>query len=179
MKRILLSAIMTIAAIMPLMAQSTTTRVGNTYIVGSETMNKKAYEGYLKNTCPAAFTKFHSGRVVSNVGWGCFAGGIGLQTAGIGMIIGATGAHMSYETSRSSEEPSTESSRIAALGRVYAGGIVMMLIGSATEVSGIVMLGVGYGRMHNAADLYNVNCAARPSAYLTPSTSGLGLALHF
>ena len=54
-------------------------RAGNTYILGKQTMDKYQYAAYLRNTCPAAYAKFHSGYTLSSVGWGLLAGGLALE----------------------------------------------------------------------------------------------------
>ena len=53
-------------------------RAGNTYILGKQTMDKYQYAAYLRNSCPAAYAKFHSGYTLSSVGWGLLAGGLAL-----------------------------------------------------------------------------------------------------
>lgn len=166
MKKILsLTALLAVLALLPAMAQRPTVRNGNTYLVGSETMNKKAYEGYLKNTCPEAFSLFHNGRSVAAAGWAFFGTGLAMEIAGPAMMIASTVQAANNET-----EPDMA---------LTLSGYGLMASGAAVNLSGIIMLGVGYNRMHRAANVYNTNCANRPQAYLTPSSKGLGLALHF
>lgn len=176
MKKILL-CVLSMMLMLPMVAQSTmpvTYRFSNKYSVNNELMNKRAYEGYLKNTCPTAFNQFHSGRITANVGWGLFAGGLGTMTGGL-ICVGA-GANMAADGMGHDLQPGDKGFN------AMAAGIIMLGVGSAATGVSVVCLGVGYGMMHNAANVYNVECAkAQPQAYISLDAvpGGLGLAYHF
>lgn len=176
MKKILL-CMLSMLIVLPMMAQSTmpvTYRFGNKYSVNNELMNKRAYEGYLKNTCPTAYNKFHAGRVTANVGWGLFAGGFAGMTAGL--ICVGVGANKTADGMGSDLKPGD------AGYNEMAAGLIVLGVSSAASTASIVCLGVGYGMMHNAATLYNVEAGhAKSQAYfsLDAVPGGAGLAYHF
>lgn len=163
--------------VLPMLAQSTmpvTYRHGEKYSVGNELMNKRAYEGYLKNTCPAAFDKFHSGRVIANAGWGLYGGGLGSMVAGI--ICVGIGANKTADEMDGNNQLGDTGANITA------SGLVMLVVGGAATTASFVCLGVGYGKMHRAATVYNTTCAkAQPQAYISLDAvpGGVGLACHF
>ncbi len=146
-----------------------TLRIGNSYIVNQNVMNSRAYMGYLQNTCPEVYGRFKNGYVTAMTGWGLFAAGpivslcIGLPV----LIFGDPCMDDHYD-----------SHKVA----LHAGfGVGFITVGMGAFVSGITCLGVGYGRMHRSADIYNFHCANKPTTYwsLQSSANGLGLALHF
>lgn len=177
MKRVffLLVAIMSMLAAQA-QSQSCVIRSGNTYVVNGDVMNKKAFDGFLKNTNTAAYTKFHSGYKISKAGWGLFGGGLGLGTAAFAMALATPAvAEKMAETDGPDEA-------VAQTSIGYTTGMVLTFVaGSAITTAGIVCLGVGYGRMHNAADVYNVDCQKKPVAelQLTAGRGTIGLACKF
>jgi len=166
MKKVLLSAIL-LMAMLPMMAQNNVTyRHGNTYIVGGDVMNKQAYEGFLQNTNPAAFAKFHSGRVTATAGWALFGTGLAMDFGGL-IMVGASSMSTSGEQK---------------LDGLALGGVVMSVVGSTMTTASIICLGVGYARMHNAADLYNAtvqNKNAQAYISLDAVPGGIGVGVHF
>lgn len=168
MKKLLALLLVMMTGWMTMQAQSPVVRNGNVYVVDGQVMNKAAFNGFLKNTSPEAYTKFNSGYKLSKAGWGLFGTGLGVEVAAIAMAA-ATPAVAAKEMSGS-----------AATG--YAMGVTLAYIaGSAMTTSGIICLAVGYGRMHNAADLYNVTRESKQTAelHVTAGANGLGLACRF
>ena len=146
-----------------------TLRIGNSYIVNQNVMNSRAYMGYLQNTSPEVYGRFKSGYVTAMTGWGLFAAGP-ILTLCIGLPVWLSGDPCMYDH--------YDSHKVA----LHAGfGIGSIVVGMGAFVSGITCLGVGYGRMHRSADIYNFHCANKPTTYwsLQSSANGLGLALHF
>lgn len=146
-----------------------TLRIGNSYIVNHSVMNSRAYMGYLQNTSPEVYGRFKSGYVTAMTGWGLFAAGPILSLC-IGLPVWLSGDPCMYDH--------YDSHKVA----LHAGfGIGSIVVGMGAFVSGITCLGVGYGRMHRSADIYNFHCANKPTTYwsLQSSANGLGLALHF
>ena len=146
-----------------------TLRIGNSYIVNQNVMNSRAYMGYLQNTSPEVYGRFKSGYVTAMPGWGLFAAGPSL-TLCIGLPVWLSGDPCMYDH--------YDSHKVA----LHAGfGIGFIAVGMGAFISGITCLGVGYGRMHRSADIYNFHCANKPTTYwsLQSSANGLGLALHF
>ena len=146
-----------------------TLRIGNSYIVNQNVMNSRAYMGYLQNTCPEVYGRFKSGYVTAMTGWGLFAAGP-IFTLCIGLPVWLSGDPCMYDH--------YDSHKVA----LHAGfGVGFITVGMGAFVSGITCLGVGYGKMHRSADIYNFHCANKPTTYwsLQSSANGLGLALHF
>ena len=146
-----------------------TLRIGNSYIVNQNVMNSRAYMGYLQNTCPEVYGRFKSGYTTAMTGWGLFAAGP-ILTLCIGLPVWLSGDPCMYDH--------YDSHKVA----LHAGfGIGSIAVGMGAFISGITCLGVGYGRMHRSADIYNFHCANKPTTYwsLQSSANGLGLALHF
>lgn len=148
-------------------ASSLVIRKGNTYIVGDQRMNKQAYRGYLKNTCPEAYRKFDRGYKTAMAGWGLFATGPALVG---GSTIFWLGASFGYHPNNT---PAQERHRKAVLGS----NLGLTCLGGAAFLSGIVCLSVGYGQMHRTTG--NLNCS--PTAYWTieKRPNEIGLAWHF
>ena len=146
-----------------------TLRIGNSYIVNQNVMNSRAYMGYLQNTSPEVYGRFKSGYTTAMTGWGLFAAGP-ILTLCIGLPVWLSGDPCMYDH--------YDSHKVA----LHAGfGIGSIAVGMGAFVSGITCLGVGYGRMHRSADIYNFHCANKPTTYwsLQSSANGFGLALHF
>ena len=146
-----------------------TLRIDNSYIVNQNVMNSRAYMGYLQNTCPEVYGRFKSGYTTAMTGWGLFAAGP-IVSLCIGLPVWLSGDPCMYDH--------YDSHKVA----LHAGfGIGSIAVGMGAFVSGITCLGVGYGRMHRSADIYNFHCANKPTTYwsLQSSANGLGLALHF
>ena len=146
-----------------------TLRIGNSYIVNQNVMNSRAYMGYLQNTCPEVYGRFKSGYVTAMTGWGLFAAGP-ILTLCIGLPVWLSG------------DPCFDDHYDSHKVALHAGfGIGSIAVGMGAFISGITCLGVGYGRMHRSAEIYNFLCANKPTTYwsLQSSANGLGLALHF
>ena len=146
-----------------------TLRIGNSYIVNQNVMNSRAYMGYLQNTSPEVYGRFKSGYVTAMTGWGLFAAGP-ILTLCIGLPVLIFG------------DPCMDDHYDSHKVALHAGfGVGFITVGMGAFVSGITCLGVGYGRMHKSAEIYNFHCANKPTTYwsLQSSANGLGLALHF
>ena len=146
-----------------------TLRIGNSYIVNQNVMNSRAYMGYLQNTSPEVYGRFKSGYTTAMTGWGLFAAGP-ILTLCIGLPVWLSGDPCMYDH--------YDSHKVA----LHAGfGIGSIAVGMGAFISGITCLGVGYGRMHRSAEIYNFLCANKPTTYwsLQSSANGIGLALHF
>lgn len=177
MKRVffLLVAIMSMLAAQAQTQQSCVIRSGNTYIVDGQAMNKKAFDGFLKNTNATAYNKFNNGYKLSKAGWGLFGGGLGLET--VAFIMAAATPAVAMKTADNASDEAVVKTSVG-----YTTGMVLAyVVGAAATTAGIVCLGVGYGRMHNAADVYNVDCQKKPVAelQLTAGRGTIGLACKF
>lgn len=170
MKKILFIACL-LAATFCAQAQTSSfvVRSGNTYSVDGQSMNKQGFMNYLQSHDQVIYQDFSKAYKLSNVGWGLFGSGLGLETIGFGIMMGEaikTGVDASKEKEINPAE-------------ITAGmtiGYLMCFIGGALDLSGIVCLGVGYGRMHKAADIYNVQVQQKYKAQLSFTGNGLALA---
>lgn len=134
------------------------TRDGNTYYYGNRVMDKKATLEWLKTQhCHAAYEQFDRGLYLSNVGW--FMMGVGLGVDLVGNILLFV---------------NTQSKTI---------GSVLICIGSAFEIACIPTIAVGYSKMHQTVNVYNVSCGStaqiKPYWSVQASNNGIGLAYHF
>lgn len=163
MKKLLLLALVMMTGWMTTQAQSPVIRNGNDYVLDGQVMNKVAFNGYLQNTCPEAYNKFNSGYKLSKTGWGLFGAGLGVEVAALAMVF----AYPAVATQNTYG---------------YLTGMTLAYVaGSGMTTAGIVCLAVGYGKMHNAAELYNASCASRQTAelHLTAGPNSIGLACKF
>lgn len=144
------------------MAQSPVYRIGDKYMMDGQVMNKEAFKGYLKNTSPEAFALFDNGHKLSIAGWTCLS---------VGVVVNGVGSFMvnKYISGNAKKDIS------------YSIGSGLTSLGSAATASGIVCLGVGYARMHKAANLYNIDKAKRPDLNfaVVAGDNGVGLAMQF
>lgn len=132
-------------------------RAGNTYILGKQTMDKYQYAAYLRNTCPAAYAKFHTGYTLSSVGWGLLAGGLALE---LGSAI------MWWY------RPNSYYGHYAAVNN-FVGGL-----GHTLTVASVPLLIIGYCKQHNSVGVYN-SSIGQPYFSLNASQDGVGIAYHF
>ena len=126
-------------------------------------MNKREFKGYLPNTSPEAFQLFNNGYKLSIAGWTCF---------GTGLVINSVGSAMVRRYLNSNEKKDA----------TYYVGSALTSAGSSITVAGITCLGVGYARMHKAADLYNIEKANRPDlrfVFGLNNEGGMSVAMQF
>lgn len=170
MKKIIVFLLVLMTGCLSINAQSPVYRNGNSYMVDGQMMNKKAYKGYLQNTCPEAFNKFNSGYKTANAGWGLFGAGLGLETAAIAMAIATPAIAV--------DKKEVDDKTMVGLS---TGMALSYVTGSLMTTAGIVCLAVGYAKMHSAADMYNTSCAKKPVAelHLTAGRNAVGLACKF
>lgn len=144
------------------MAQSPVYRIGDKYMMDGQMMNKEAFKGYLKNTSPEAFALFDNGHKLSIAGWTCLSVGVVSNSVGTFMMR----KYISGNAKRDSS---------------YSIGSALTSLGSGATVAGITCLGVGYARMHKAANLYNIDKAKRPELNfaVVAGDNGMGLAMQF
>lgn len=140
-------------------------RKGNTYIFKGMEMRGADYEQFLYNNCNPAFAQYMSGKNLSRVGWGLLGAGCALEIAYIVMVYMEAVRAAYYSTFTMP---------------TYA--LVTGVVGEALEIACIPTLIVAYTRMHRSADIYNMQCASRPQAYIGVGASrngGWGLSFNF
>lgn len=132
------------------------TRVGNTYYYDTKAMNKQATLEWLEGqNCPAAYQHFLSGMKTANAGWALMTTGLMLDLIGTIITIKAT---------------------------PVIGGILMG-IGGSLELACIPTIAVGYSKMHETVNVYNISCGKtaeiKPYWSVQASNNGIGVAYNF
>ena len=152
-------------------------RNGNTYFYTGQSMNKREYRDFLSTRCTPAYELFNKGYRLANAGWGLFGSGLAIEVAGVGMICAA----FIQGNSNTNGDLSTGLGNVAGMSFMFAFGTIVCATGGILEVASIPMLCVGYSRMHNSVDVYNIEVHKQPALSLgvSSSTNGVGLALRF
>ena len=132
-------------------------RAGNTYILGKQTMDKYQYAAFLRNTCPAAYAKFHTGYTLSSVGWGLLAGGLALELGSAIMWWYRPNGYYGHYIELNN----------------FVGGL-----GHTLTVASVPLLIIGYCKQHNSVGVYN-SAIGQPYFSLNASQDGVGIAFHF
>ena len=132
------------------------TRSGNTYYYDKLVMNKQATLEWLETqNCYSAYSQFRSGYKTANAGWALMGVGLGLDLCGT-IILFRTGR---------------------AIGGIFAG------LGAALEIACIPTIAVGYSKMHQTVNVYNMTCNStakvKPYWTLQASENGIGIAYKF
>lgn len=151
--------------------QKALTRSGNTYFLGNQVMDKKAYIRFLETNCPAAWQKANSGYKTATSGWCLLGIGAGLELGGVIGVIATTGSIINGTT----DDGMTAVNSTLALAALY-------YVGTFSIVASIPTIAVGYAKMHNSVDVYNVACTTaqvRPYWSIQTSKNGIGLAYNF
>ena len=133
------------------------TRSGNTYYYDNKVMNKQATLEWLQTqNCPTAYEQFSRGLNISKAGWALMA--TGLMADFVGTIL-------------------------YALSSARNVGFVFMGAGSALEIACIPTIAVGYSKMHQTVNVYNVTCGStaqiQPYWSVQASHNGIGIAYNF
>lgn len=131
-------------------------RRGNAYIFKGMEMRGSDYEQFLYNNCNSAFAQYMSGKNMSKAGCVLLGVGCALDVASAVLLC------VNYSVS----------TYVAA----------MSYVGGALEIACIPTLIVAYTRMHRSADIYNMQCASRPQAYVGMGASrngGWSLSFNF
>lgn len=145
--------------------QKVLTRSGNTYFYDGKAMDKKAYIRFLETNCPAAWQKANTGYKTATAGWCLLGIGAALEMSGIVGVVTTAIYTDSYATANT-----------------MLGLTAMYYIGGVSVLASIPTICVGYAKMHNSVDVYNVSCTAseaRPYLSVQAGQNGIGLALNF
>ena len=154
----------------------------NEYLCQGTTMDKKAYEKFLRDNCPSAYAQYNKGKKLITAGWCCF--GLGLAGITTGAVLMALyppfpqfGVYSSfgydYYKMGEGEYQLPE----------YKIGAACVGLGAASLATSVPLLAVGYIKRNKSCDIYNQQCATpdkKPmSLNLIAGENGLGLALQF
>lgn len=136
------------------------------YTIGETVMNQTEYASFLYHNCQPAYQEFLSGQKLSQAGWASFGCGLGLTS--FGAVLSVLSNNIKAKGG-SGEMLSTS-------------GVSFLIAGTcATWLVGIPALSIGYHRMHNSVNTYNVMQKKDVQAYwsLQTSNNGLGVAYNF
>ena len=147
----------------------------NEYRLGSTVMDKKAYENFIYQNCPAAWKKHRQAKQTIAAGWTFFSVGIAMTSMWglLGVKDESYHNDIGYRYYRTSEEVETTA-------------IIMGSCGAALTFFSTTLLGGGYGVLYNTYKTYNKKCVLSQYTRSTPITldiisnqNGIGLALKF
>ena len=130
-------------------------RYGDRYVVAGVTYNNStAFRNYLRNTNHEIFSQYNQGYKLGMAGWGLLA---------FGTVTGLTSVLWMR----------TQVVILTLPLQATIGGLAM--------IAGISLLGVGYYKMHQSVDVYNVSRQPQPQAFwsITASGNGIGVAYNF
>lgn len=153
-------------------------REGNTYWHQGQSMNKREFRQFLQTSdYLPAYERFQSGYRMAVAGWSVFGTGLAFGAVGVGLFcIGAAQFVHTDDT-------------VAGVIGASAGmivytylGVVSLSAGGVLDLVSIPLLCVGYARMHQSVEVYNVHCTAPQQSVslgLHSGADGIGLALRF
>lgn len=139
-------------------------RQGNKYLLNGYLMDKHTFEDVLHATSPAAYNRFYNGHRTANIGWGLFGGGLGAEVVG--------GIFLAVGSINSAKGNAQATAAFSAVGSLFTS------VGGGCVTAGIICIGVGYERMHSAADIYNIQVEIRnPNPTLSFNYTGTGASI--
>ena len=157
-------------------SQSCIVRKGDRYTVDGVTyINSTEFRGYLKNTNPEVFTQYDKGYRIGMAGWGLFAYGVAMMPISFMFsIVQDNGPEIDPMTGERRYDPKLK----AAWSNGWWSSFI---IATAALGAGITLLGVGYYKMHQSVDVYNVSRQPQPQAFwsIKASGNGIGVAYNF
>lgn len=154
-------------------------RIDNTYFYGGQAIDKsQILDWYAQQNCKAAYEQFAKGQKLATAGWVCLGIGATLDAS----AIVCSGIYLYHANKRGSYSAAPARVKGYSSDALYFSAQCLSLGAAAFEIACIPLLVVGYHKMHNSADVYNVYCTtaqARPYWTLQASNNGLGLAMKF
>ena len=174
MKKILMILAL-VVNVMTLMAQEAMTtntveesilveRFGNTYYANDLVMNQRECAKFLKQNNIPIYKEFQRGLKQQRQGWVLLGVGLGLDCAGVLLTAFSPLAQ-------------TDEGFITMVGL----GVTTLTAGVCCNAASVCLLAIGYSRMHDSVDMYNINQKynKKISLNLAASQNGVGLALNF
>ena len=136
---------------------------GSYIFYGDQVMDKKQCAEFLSTHNQPAYERFQSGLKCTKAGWWTLGAGLAVDLAGSLLVAFA---------------PKDENEGNDAM---FWSGASCIVAGGLAIIASIPTIYVGYDRMDQAIDMFNVAQATAPRAYwsVQGSENGVGLALHF
>lgn len=178
MKKIVFLLVMLVVATTATKAQDmfTTVRSNNATLLqpagsyifyGDQVMDKKDCVEFLATRHQPAYEKFQNGFKCYQAGWWLMGAGLAVDLAGSILVAFTPG----------------ENNNKGDNDAMFYSGITCLGLGAAAILASVPTIFVGYARMNQGIDMFNINQAqsTNPQAYWTiqGSQNGIGLALHF
>lgn len=140
---------------------------GSFYFYGNQVMNKREYMDFLSTRCTPAYQKFQSGYKLYQAGWGLFGAGLGVDLIGSLLVALAPNANKDGSSNDA----------------MFYSGIACLGLGAASLVASIPTAFIGYARMDESVDIYNVSqrtaAASRPYWSVQAGNNAVGIAYNF
>ena len=133
---------------------------GSYIFYGDQVMNKKQCAEFLSTHNQLAYERFQSGLKCTKAGWWTLGAGLAVDLAG--SLLVAYGPIKDNDV-------------------MFWSGASFIIAGGLAVLASIPTIYIGYGRMNQAIDMFNMSQVSAPQAYWTiqGGQNGIGLALHF
>lgn len=140
------------------------------YYLGDRRFTEAEYLAFVQQNCQPAYEAFMKGAKLRKTGWQLLASGLPILTAGI--VLCGVGVGVGYD--RGDRQ----------LGDAFvASGAIFVGVGTGLSLGSIPCLIVGFVKKNNSYEVYNEDCAPKPTATLDfrlqTSQNGIGLAMRF
>ncbi len=140
------------------------------YYLGDRRFTEAEYLAFVQENCQPAYEAFMEGAKLRKTGWQLLASGLPILTAGI--VLCGVGVGVGYEQGNKQ------------LGDgLCVPGAILIGVGTGLSIGSIPCLIVGSVKKNNSYEVYNEECAPKPTATLDfrlqTSQNGIGLAMRF
>lgn len=140
------------------------------YYLGDRRFTEAEYLAFVQENCQPAYEAFMKGAKLRKTGWQLLASGLPILTAGI--VLCGVGVGVGYEQGNKQ------------LGDgLCVPGAIFISVGTGLSIGSIPCLIVGSVKKNNSYEVYNEECAPKPTATLDfrlqTSQNGIGLAMRF
>ncbi|MBO6075280.1 MAG: hypothetical protein J6P74_09150 [Paludibacteraceae bacterium] len=140
------------------------------YYLGDRRFTEAEYLAFVQENCQPAYEAFMKGAKLRKTGWQLLASGLPILTAGI--VLCGVGVGVGYE----------QGNKQLGDGLCIPGAILIG-VGTGLSLGSIPCLIVGSVKKNNSYEVYNEDCAPKPTATLDfrlqTSQNGIGLAMRF
>ena len=140
------------------------------YYLGDRRFTEAEYLAFVQENCQPAYEAFMKGAKLRKTGWQLLASGLPILTAGI--VLCGVGVGVGYEQGNKQLGDG-----LCVPGAIFIG------VGTGLSIGSIPCLIVGSVKKNNSYEVYNEDCAPKPTATLDfrlqTSQNGIGLAMRF
>lgn len=140
------------------------------YFLGDRKFTEAEYLAFVQENCQPAYEAFMKGAKLRKTGWQLLASGLPILTAGI--VLCGVGVGVGREQNN----PQLRDG-------LCIPGAIFVSVGTGLSIGSIPCLIVGSVKKNNSYEVYNEQCAPKPTATLDfrlqTSQNGIGLAMRF